>query len=430
VEFFQLSTEKREEVKMAIQAPKGTKDVLPGDVYKWQYLENKFRKIAAAYGCREIRTPVFEHTELFERGVGETTDVVQKEMYTFNDKAGRSITLKPEGTSPAVRAFVENSLYNEAQPTKLFYFTPVLRYENVQKGRLREHHQFGIEVFGAKEASLDAEVISLAMRVYKELGVKGIELNINSIGCPECRKKYNEALKKFLSQNYDELCGTCKTRFEKNPMRILDCKVPHCKEIVKGAPVILDYLCDECSEHFESLKTYLEALEIQYKVDPLIVRGLDYYSKTVFEIINNGITICGGGRYDYLIEEVGGPSMPAMGFGMGIERTILTLQENGIEIPKQSYIDLYVGAMGEEAKIEALKLINLLRERNIKCDFDHMNRSVKAEMKYANKIEARFTIILGENELQSGVAKLKRMNDGEQFEVNIKDLEGIINLIN
>ena len=320
---------------MAIQAPKGTKDVLPGDVYKWQYLEEKFRNIAASYGCREIRTPVFEYTELFERGVGETTDVVQKEMYTFNDKAERSITLKPEGTSPAVRAFVESSLYNEAQPTKLYYFTPVLRYENVQKGRLREHHQFGVEVFGAKEASLDAEIISLAMRVYKELGVKSIELNINSIGCPECRKKYNDALKQFLSENYNEFCGTCKTRFEKNPMRILDCKVPKCKEIVNGAPVILDYLCDECNEHFESLKKYLTAMGIEYKVDPLIVRGLDYYSKTVFEIINNGITICGGGRYDYLIEEIGGPSMPAMGFGMGIERTILTLEENGIEIPKK-----------------------------------------------------------------------------------------------
>lgn len=414
---------------MAIQAPKGTKDVLPGDVYKWQYLEDKFRKIAASYGCREIRTPVFEHTELFERGVGETTDVVQKEMYTFNDKAGRSITLKPEGTSPAVRAFVESSLYNEAQPTKLYYFTPVLRYENVQKGRLREHHQFGIEVFGAQEASVDAEIISLAMRVYKELGVKGIELNINSIGCPECRKKYNEALKQFLSKNYDNFCETCKTRFEKNPMRTLDCKVPNCKEIVKGAPVILDYLCEGCSDHFEKLKKYLTALGIEYKVDPLIVRGLDYYSKTVFEIINNGITICGGGRYDYLIEEVGGPSMPAMGFGMGIERTILTLEENGIQIPKESYIDLYVAAMGEEAKVAALTLINKLREKSVKCDCDHMGRSVKAAMKYANKIDARFTIVLGENELQSGEAKLKRMSDGEQFDINLKDLDSIVELM-
>lgn len=414
---------------MAIQAPKGTKDVLPGDSYKWHYLEDKFRKIASSYGCREIRTPVFEHTELFERGVGETTDVVQKEMYTFNDKAGRSITLKPEGTSPAVRAFIESSLYNEVQPTKLYYFTPVFRYENVQKGRLREHHQFGVEVFGSKEASLDAEIISLAMRVYKELGVEGIELNINSIGCPECRKKYNEALKQFLAQNYNEFCATCKTRFEKNPMRILDCKVPNCKEIVTGAPIIIDYLCEECDEHFEKLKKYLTALGIEYKVDPLIVRGLDYYSKTVFEIINNGITICGGGRYDYLIEEIGGPSMPAMGFGMGIERTILTLEENGIEIPKFSYVDLYIGTMGEEAKVKALKLVNLLREINIRCDCDHMSRSVKAEMKYANKIDARFTIVLGDNELQSGIAKLKRMSDGEQIEISLNNLDNIVELV-
>lgn len=414
---------------MAIQAPKGTKDLLPTDSYKWHYLEDKFKNIAASYGYREIRTPVFEYTELFQRGVGETTDVVQKEMYTFDDKAGRSLTLKPEGTSPAVRAFVESSLYNEVQPTKLFYFTPVLRYENVQKGRLREHHQFGIEAFGAQEASVDAEVISLAMRVYKELGVNGIELNINSIGCPKCRKNYNEALKKFLSENYDELCSTCNTRFDKNPMRILDCKVDHCKEIVKGAPVILDYICEDCKDHFEELKKYLTAMGIEYKIDPLIVRGLDYYSKTVFEIINNNITICGGGRYDYLIEEVGGPSMPAMGFGMGIERTLLTLEENGIEIPNPPYIDLYVGAMGDVAKVEAIKLINALREVGIKCECDHMNRSVKAQMKYANKIRARFTVILGENELKSSLARFKRMSDGEQFEVKLDNLQGITDLI-
>lgn len=412
-----------------IQAPKGTKDLLPSESYKWQYLENKFKKIAASYGCREIRTPMFEHTELFERGVGDTTDVVQKEMYTFNDRAGRSITLKPEGTSPAVRAFIENSIFNEAQPTKLFYFTPVFRYENVQKGRLREHHQFGVEVFGAKEASLDAEIISIAIRVYRELGINDVKLNINSIGCPECRKKYNEALKEFLSNNYDKLCETCKTRFEKNPMRILDCKVPSCKEIVKNAPVILDYICDDCREHFSNLKKALKAMGIEYEVDPLIVRGLDYYSKTVFEIIHNGITICGGGRYDYLIEEVGGPSMPAVGFGMGIERTLLTLEENGIEIPKEPYIDLYIGSIGKTAKIRVLKIINKLREYGLRCECDHMNRSVKAEMKYANKIDARFTLILGDDELDSGTAKLKRMEDGKQFDININNIEEIVNLI-
>ncbi len=403
--------------------------MLPAEAYKWHYLENIFKNIAASYGYREIRTPVFEYTELFKRGVGETTDVVQKEMYTFEDKSGRSLTLKAEGTSPAVRAFVEGSLYNEVQPTKLFYFTPVLRYESVQKGRLREHHQFGIEAFGSEEASLDAEVISLAVRVYRELGVSGLELNINSIGCPKCRKRYNEALKKFLSERYDDLCDTCKSRFHKNPMRILDCKVESCKEIVKNAPVILDYLCDECREHFESLQNYLTALGIKYKINPLIVRGLDYYSKTVFEIVDDNITVCGGGRYDYLIEEVGGPQMPAVGFGMGIERTLLTLAEKGIEIPKPPYIDLYIGSMGDSAELEALKLSNKLREKNLRCECDHMNRSVKSEMKYANKIGARFTVIIGENELKSDSAKFKRMSDGKQFLIDLKDMDKILNLI-
>ncbi|EKS4343233.1 histidine--tRNA ligase [Clostridium sporogenes] len=411
---------------MSLQAPKGTKDLLPTESYKWQYLENKFRNIAADFGCREIRTPVFEYTELFQRGVGETTDVVQKEMYTFEDKAGRSITLKPEGTSPAVRAFVEGRLFNETQPTKMYYFTPVMRYENVQKGRLRQHHQFGIEIFGAKDASVDAEVISIPVRIYKELGVNGVELNINSIGCPKCRKTYNEALKKYLSKNYDKLCSTCKTRFDKNPLRILDCKVDTCKEIVKDAPIILDYICDECKEHFESLKSYLDVLNINYKVDPFIVRGLDYYSKTVFEFITDDITICAGGRYDYLIEEIGGPSMPAVGFGMGMERLLLTLQEKAIEILEEAYVDLYLGNMGDKAKLEVLKLAKELRDRHIKCEIDHMGKSVKAQMKYANRIGAKYSMVLGEEELNTGKATVKRMEDGEQIEVNIKDIDTLI----
>jgi histidyl-tRNA synthetase len=410
---------------MIIQAPKGTKDLLPADSYKWQYIEQRLRDIAATYGCREIRTPMFEHTELFIRGVGETTDVVQKEMYTFNDKGDRSITLKPEGTAGSVRAFVENSLYNDAQPTKMYYFTPVFRYENVQKGRLRQHHQFGVEVFGAQDASIDAEVISLAMRVYRELGINSIELNINNIGCPICRKNYNDALKAYLKENYDNLCDTCKTRFEKNPMRILDCKDSNCKKIVAGAPLILDYLCEECDDHFKELKKYLDALDIKYKVDPLIVRGLDYYSKTVFEIINDGITVCGGGRYDYLIEQVGGPQTPAIGFGMGLERLILTLEQNNIVIPDNTQMDIYIGSMGEEAKIKAIQIANALRERNYKCECDHMNRSVKAEMKYANKIGAKYSLIIGEDELKEGNAKLKRMSDGETFNCDINNLESI-----
>lgn len=410
---------------MSIQAPKGTKDMLPQNAYKWHYIEDKLKGIAETYACREIRTPAFESTELFERGVGDTTDVVQKEMYTFEDKGGRSVTLKPEGTSPAVRAFVENSIFNEVQPTKLYYFTPVFRYENVQKGRLREHHQFGVEIFGSKEASLDAEIISLAMRAFREFGIKGLELNINNIGCPTCRKTYNEALKAYLKENYDDLCDVCKSRFEKNPMRILDCKDRNCKKIVAGAPIILDYVCDDCKEHFDKLKNYLTALGIEFKIDPLIVRGLDYYTKTVFEIINKDITVCGGGRYDGLIKEVGGPEMPAVGFGMGLERLILTLEEEGIEIPKDSYIDLYIASMDEVSKIESLKIINDLREKGIKCEGNHMSKNVKGQMKYANKVQADYTIVLGETELSQKKAKLKRMIDGEQMDIDLTDLDSI-----
>lgn len=414
---------------MLFQAPKGTKDLLPQEAYKWHFIENKAREIAATYGCREIRTPMFEYTELFTRSVGETTDVVQKEMYTFNDKGNRSITLKAEGTAPAVRAFVEHALANEAQPTKLYYLTPVFRYENVQKGRLRQHHQFGVEVYGSKAPSLDAEIISLAMRMFKELGIKDLEVNINSIGCPECRKRYNEALHQYLSNRYEGLCHTCKTRFEKNPMRIIDCKEENCKHIVEGVPVILDYICEDCSTHFKNLKTYLGAMNVNYTVDPRIVRGLDYYTKTVFEILTNGLTLCGGGRYDNLIEEVGGPKVPAFGFGMGIERLIMVLGEKGIEIPRQNFIELYIGSMGNEGKIEALKICNALREKNINCECDHMDRSVKAQMKYANKIGARFTVILGDDEINNKVAKIKRMSDGELFEVSLENFEGIKEII-
>ena len=415
---------------MDIKAPKGTKDMLPEIAYKWQYVENLFRKLCSVYGCREIRTPVFEHTELFKRGVGETTDVVQKEMYTFEDKAGRSITLKPEGTASAVRAFVEGSLYNEVQPTKLYYITPCFRYEKMQKGRYRQHHQFGVEVFGGMEASIDAEVINLVMSVYKELGVEGVRLRINSMGCPDCRKKYNEALKVFLDNQYEKLCETCKGRFEKNPLRILDCKVNSCKEIVKDAPIITDFICEDCSTHFENLKKYLSIMNIDFGVDPGIVRGLDYYTKTVFEVLDkNGIALCGGGRYDNLIKQLGGPDMPAMGFGMGIERLLLCLEENNIEIPKEKYMELYVGSMIEEAKYEAIKVVSVLRDKGIKCECNHMGRSVKAQMKYANKIEAYFTVILGEDEIQSRKAKIKRMSDGQQMEVNLDNLVEIINIV-
>ncbi|WP_195265617.1 histidine--tRNA ligase [Clostridium sp. 1001275B_160808_H3] len=414
---------------MEIQAPKGTKDMLPQDAYKWHYVEGVLREVSKAYGVREIRTPMFEHTELFLRGVGETTDIVQKEMYTFNDKGDRSITLKPEGTAPTVRAFIENRLFNEAQPTKLYYIIPCFRYENVQKGRLRQFHQYGVEVFGSKEASIDAEVISLAMESLKKLGLKSLSLNINNLGCPKCRPKYNEALKKYLEENYDNLCGICKTRFEKNPMRILDCKEKSCNEITKNAPIILDYICEECDSHFTEVKNYLDALDIKYKVDPGIVRGLDYYTKTIFEILNDDFTVCGGGRYDKLIEEIGGPEMPAVGFGLGLERLIMTLEKEGVEIPNEGLIDLYIGARGEEAKTKGFVLANKLRAIGIKTEINHMGRSIKAEMKYANKIGSAFTTILGDDELQNNTLKLKRMSDGEQFEVSLDNIEEIAKLV-
>ena len=415
---------------MEVQAPKGTKDMLPQDAYKWHFVENKFREIAKFYGMREIRTPMFEHTDLFLRGVGDTTDIVQKEMYTFNDKGNRSITLKPEGTAPVVRAFIENRLFNEAQPTKLYYAIPCFRYENVQKGRLRQFHQFGTEVFGSKEPSMDAEVIAFAMEFLKSLGLKSLSLNINNLGCPNCRPKYNEALKKFLEENYDDLCGLCQSRFEKNPMRILDCKNKNCGEITKNAPIILDYMCEECDTHFTEVKKYLDALNIPYTVDPGIVRGLDYYTKTIFEILNDDFTVCGGGRYDRLIEQLGGPEMPAVGFGLGIERLLLTLQNEGIEIPNEGLYDLYIGARGEDGKLASFKLANTLRTRGIKTEINHMGRSLKAEMKYANKIGAKFTVVLGDDELQTGNAKFKRMSDGEQFEVNLNNIEEIVAILN
>lgn len=415
---------------MEVQAPKGTKDMLPQDAYKWHFVENKFREIAKFYGMREIRTPMFEHTDLFLRGVGDTTDIVQKEMYTFNDKGNRSITLKPEGTAPVVRAFIENRLFNEAQPTKLYYAIPCFRYENVQKGRLRQFHQFGTEVFGSKEPSMDAEVIAFAMEFLKSLGLKSLSLNINNLGCPNCRPKYNEALKKFLEENYDDLCGLCQSRFEKNPMRILDCKNKNCGEITKNAPIILDYMCEECDTHFTEVKKYLDALNITYTVDPGIVRGLDYYTKTIFEILNDDFTVCGGGRYDRLIEQLGGPEMPAVGFGLGIERLLLTLQNEGIEIPNEGLYDLYIGARGEDGKLASFKLANALRTRGIKTEINHMGRSLKAEMKYANKIGAKFTVVLGDDELQTGNAKFKRMSDGEQFEVNLNNIEEIVAILN
>lgn len=414
---------------MDLQAPKGTKDMLPMDAYRWHHIEEKLRGIADGYGFREIRTPMFESTELFTRGVGETTDVVQKEMYTFLDKGERSITLKAEGTAPAVRAFVESSMYADAQPTKLYYFTPVFRYENVQKGRLRQHHQFGVELFGSQEPSADAEVISIAMRAFLALGVKGLTLKINSIGHPGCRLEYNHKLKDFLTPHYDELCPVCQDRFHKNPMRILDCKERSCQLIVKDAPLILDHICEECSDHFEKLKKYLDAMGIGYEVDKGIVRGLDYYSKTVFEIVNKDTTVCGGGRYDYLIEEIGGPQMPAVGFGLGLERLLMTMADEGVVIPEPLRFDIFIASMGDDAALKAASVAHELRSRGLKVEIDHMGKKLKAQMKYANKVGARYTMILGDDELKNDTASLKEMQSGEQVEVKLS-AEDILQLVN
>ncbi|WP_069649403.1 histidine--tRNA ligase [Caloranaerobacter ferrireducens] len=415
---------------MTMKAPRGTKDVLPVDSYKWQYLENLFRETCKEFGYKEIRTPIFEHTELFERGVGETTDVVQKEMYTFEDRGGRSITLKPEGTASVVRAYVENKLFAEPQPIKVFYITPVLRYERPQKGRLREHHQFGVEVFGSNSASVDAEVISLVWTVYRKLGVEDIELNINSVGCPKCRKEYNEILKNYLSNKLENLCQTCQVRYEKNPMRIIDCKNEKCQSELKDVPLMIDYLCDECKSHFEQVKDYLSTLNINFIVNPKIVRGLDYYTKTAFEFISTEIgaksTVCGGGRYDGLVEEIGGPSTPGVGFGMGIERLLLTLENKGIEIPKPERLEVFLVTIGENVEKEAFKILYNLRKEGISAEKDHLGRSIKAQFKYANKLDAKFTLVLGEDELNKGLVKIKNMDTGQQIDIKIEEISKFI----
>lgn len=403
---------------MFIQAPRGTKDVLPQDSYRWQVVEAKMRKAAALAGYREVRTPVFEHTELFARGVGDTTDIVQKEMYTFKDKGDRSLTLKPEGTAGAVRAFLESNLYAEALPCKMYYVnSPIFRYEAPQSGRLREHHQFGLECFGAQDATTDAELILLAYRLVSSLGVKNLAVKINSIGCPNCRPKYHARLKEFLAGRIDELCPTCRMRFERNPLRVLDCKEKHCQELVQNAPSILDLLCDDCADHFAQLQECLQAAGIPYVVDSRIVRGLDYYTKTVFELITQtpegNLTVCGGGRYDNLVEELGGPSIPAAGFGMGIERLLMLLDSEGVQLPCPDTLDVFVTYMGQ-AKLAAFRLVEELRAAGIKADMDHCGRSLKAQFKFANKTGAPLTATLGEEELAQGVVKLRDMNTRQE----------------
>ncbi len=403
------------------KAIKGTRDVLPKEVHKNQYIEATVLDTAEKYGFKEIRTPVFEHTELFQRGVGDTTDVVQKEMYSFDDKGGRNITLRPEGTAGAARSFLENGLCNEALPQKVCYLTSCYRYEKPQAGRLREFHQFGVECFGTASPLADAEIISLAKSVFDTLGVQDISLEINSIGCPSCRAEYHKALKEYFSARKEELCDTCRDRLERNPMRILDCKSPVCSEIAKDAPVVLDYLCEECKTHFDEVKKYLDAEHIEYKINPRIVRGLDYYTKTVFEFISNSIgaqgTVCGGGRYDGLIEELGGAHTPSLGFGMGLERLMLLMETQGCDFPKAEKPDLFIVALGDKATLKAVEIARDMRAEGFSCLYDLNKRSLRAQMKYADKLSSKFTIVIGDNEVEAGIAKLKNMESGEETEI-------------
>ncbi|MBD5117369.1 MAG: histidine--tRNA ligase [Ruminococcaceae bacterium] len=407
------------------KAPRGTEDKLPSQMNKWHTVEKIAAQVAEAYGCKEIRTPTFEHTELFQRGVGGTTDVVQKEMYTFNDKKGRSITLKPEGTAGAVRAALENGLLNEALPLKLYYFTRCFRYEAPQSGRLREFNQFGVEILGANSPVSDAEIICMVDDIFKFLNLKNVALEINSIGCPECRAKYQQALREYYKQYEAQLCDTCKERLEKNPMRLLDCKSEICHGFAKDAPVILDYLCDRCSDHFERVKKALDEMNVKYTVNPRIVRGLDYYTNTVFEFISDSCgaqgTVCGGGRYNGLVEEIGGKPVAALGFAMGLERILMVMDAQNADYEPAKRCDLFIAGTDENASSYALSLVRQLREYGFWAECDIVGRGLKAQMKYADKIGAAFSMVIGENEIQAGKAELKNMKTGEKMTVNIGD---------
>lgn len=406
---------------MITQAPRGTQDWFGEEMHRRTVIERIARETARNYNMHEIITPVFEHTILFQRGVGETTDVVQKEMYTFTDKGDRSITLKPEGTAGAIRAYLEHNMYAEPGPAKLFYVTPAFRYEKPQSGRLRQHHQFGVEFVGSKSPMVEVELITLITELIGKFGLKDAKLHINSIGCKDCRRVYNDALLAYLKKNEGELCETCRERMQKNPLRVIDCKVPSCKEVVKDAPRTIDYLCDDCKSHFEELKSLLTELKIPYEIDTGIVRGLDYYTKTVFEFVNSeGFTLCGGGRYDGLVHEIDEKQdIPSAGFGMGLERILYFLEKEGVELEPEEKPELYVGILGAKAKARAYVIVKELREKGIIVETDYMDRSVKAQMKYANKLGAKNTMIIGTDELNNNKAAVKNMETGESVEVSL-----------
>ena len=409
-----------------INIPKGMKDVIPSQSYKWQYVEETAREVAHTFGFKEIRTPVLEHTELFLRGVGDTTDIVNKEMYTFLDKGNRSVTLKPEGTAGVARSFVENGMANDGLPAKMYYFSPAFRYERPQAGRLREHHQFGVELYGSASPQADAEVITLVDIFYKRLGLKEVKLQINSIGCAECRKAYSVALKEYFKPHLDKMCADCNSRFEKNPMRILDCKNESCKIVTAHAPAITDYLCDDCRTHFEEVQKLLTLSGVEYTVNPSIVRGLDYYSRTVFEFISSAAgaqgTVCGGGRYDTLLQQIGEKAVPAVGFGGGIERLLMVMEAEVVNIPEPQKNRIYVAGIDEKTRELAFKIVNGLRNKGISAESDLMDRSIKAQFKYADKLGAQYVAVIGENELNSGIVNVKKMSDGTQTAVKIEDI--------
>ena len=413
---------------MITQAPRGVQDWYGEEMRKRAIVEKTAREIAKTYHMSEIITPMFEHTVLFQRGVGETTDVVQKEMYTFEDKGGRSITLKPEGTAGVMRAYLEHNMYAQPAPTKLYYVTQAFRYEKPQSGRLRQHHQFGVEFVGSKSPLAEVELITLITELIGKLGLKDAKLHINSIGCKNCRKTYNDALLAYLKQHEEGLCPTCRERMQKNPLRVIDCKVDTCKKIIEHAPRTIDYLDDECREHFEELKSLLDEMGIEYTVDTGIVRGLDYYTKTVFEFVNSdGFTLCGGGRYDGLIHEIDEKQdIPSVGFGMGIERILYFMERENVSFEPEEPVELYVGILGKEARGRAYRLVDDLRKQGIIVETDYMDRSVKAQMKYANKLGARKTVIIGSQELEENRVRVKDMETGEQTEVSLDQIASLI----
>lgn len=413
-----------------MQALKGTHDILPEEVYKWDYMEGVIRDVCARYGYKEIRTPIIEATELFQRGIGDTTDVVTKEMYTFTDRGNRSVTLRPENTASAVRAYLEHKMYGDQQVHKMFYIGSMFRYDRPQAGRYREFHQFGLEVLGASSPLADAEVIAMACEIFHKLGLRDLDLHLNSIGDKNCRPAYRQKLIEFFEGKKDQLCDDCRERLYKNPLRILDCKEEGCKKASVGAPEITDYLCDDCHAKFEAVKHYLDGLGISYTVDPRLVRGLDYYTNTAFEIqyppLGAQSAVCGGGRYDGLVEEIGGPSTPGIGFAIGLERLLLALEmQNLIPAPK-SQKRVYIAALGEDAVAEGFKIQEELRGLGVLTDMDLQGRSLKGQMKQAGKLDSQFTVIIGSNELEKGAAAVKNMADGTQEDIPFAEVAGCI----